>query len=29
MADRVTKEDLMRYMDGEMPPEQRARLDTS
>ena len=28
MADRVTKEDLMRYMDGEMPPEQRARLDT-
>ena len=27
MADRVTKEDLMRYIDGEMPPEQRARLD--
>ncbi len=27
MADRVSKEDLMRYMDGEMPPEQRVRLD--
>jgi hypothetical protein len=27
MSDRVTKEDLMRYMDGEIPPEQRARLD--
>jgi hypothetical protein len=27
MADRVTKEDLMRYIDGEMPPEQRACLD--
>jgi len=28
MADRVSKEDLMRYMDGEMPPEQRVRLDS-
>ena len=27
MADRVTKEDLMRYMDGEMPPDQSMRLD--
>ena len=28
MADRVSKEDLMRYMDGEMPPEERLRLDS-
>ncbi|HIF23160.1 MAG TPA: hypothetical protein EYQ27_14975 [Gemmatimonadetes bacterium] len=27
MTEPVSKEDLMRYMDGEMPPEQRARLD--
>ncbi len=27
MADRVSKEDLMRYMDGEMPPEERVRVD--
>jgi hypothetical protein len=27
MTDRVSKEDLMRYMDGEMPPEKRVRLD--
>ena len=27
MASRVSKEDLMRYMDGEMPPEERTRLD--
>lgn len=28
MAPRVTSEDLMRYLDGEMPPEERARMDT-
>jgi len=27
MTEPVSKEELMRYMDGEMPPEQRVRLD--
>ena len=29
MTEPVSKEDLMRYMDGEMPPEQRVRLDAA
>ena len=29
MTESVSKEDLMRYMDGEMPPEQRVRLDAA
>lgn len=28
MTPRVTSEDLMRYLDGEMPPEERAEVDT-
>ena len=27
MSERITPEDLMRYLDGEMPPEERARMD--
>ncbi len=27
MTEPVSKEELMRYLDGEMPPEQRVRLD--
>ena len=27
MAPHVSSEDLMRYLDGEMPPEERARVD--
>jgi hypothetical protein len=27
MAPRITSEDLMRYLDGEMSPEERARVD--
>ena len=27
MAERVSSEDLMRYLDGEMAPEDRARVD--
>ena len=26
-ADRITSEDLMRYLDGELPPEERQRVD--
>jgi hypothetical protein len=28
MTPRITSEDLMRYLDGEMPPEERAEVDT-
>jgi anti-sigma factor RsiW len=28
VAPRVSSDDLMRYLDGEMPPEERARVDT-
>lgn len=27
MAPHISSEDLMRYLDGEMPPEERARFD--
>ena len=27
MAPRVSSDDLMRYLDGEMPPEERVRVD--
>ncbi len=27
MAGRVSSEDLMRYLDGELPPEERARVE--
>jgi hypothetical protein len=27
MAPHISSEDLMRYLDGEMPPEERARVD--
>ena len=28
MTPRITSEDLMRYLDGEMPPEERTEVDT-
>jgi len=28
MTSRITSDDLMRYLDGEMPPEERAAVDT-
>ncbi|HUF74963.1 MAG TPA: hypothetical protein VMM35_01735 [Longimicrobiales bacterium] len=28
MADRVSSEDLMRYLDGELPPEERVRVES-
>lgn len=28
MTPRVTSEDLMRYLDGEMPPDERAEVDS-
>lgn len=27
MSDRISSEDLMRYLDGELPPEERSRVD--
>ena len=29
MSDRVTHEELMRYLDGEVGPEERDRIETS
>lgn len=29
MAPRVSSEDLMRYLDGELPPDERARIDAA
>ena len=29
MADRVTHEDLMRFLDGELPPEEHARVQAA
>lgn len=29
MAERVTKEDLMRFIDGELPPPERARVEAA